>query len=207
MDDFYTRLEQGKIIPIMFWKEEVSKWSWLEQQQLLITLIGKQYKEEQEGRAGSNLHRYAKHLAEFISQQSNIQGQIQSEQQVKSSHINGLQLPEILNNTDIRNDFDKAIQIGLLEDYYTLKAPKWLLACFCWGICKQYNVSTKAKSGKNKGGFAADWKAFDFIKDKNGKGIDLSQGFQNTKAKNYYPLKLKGFSFWEGLCKELDISE
>lgn len=147
-----------------------------------------------------------------IEQQSNIQRQMQKEQQAHSTDADEPQRPEILKHPEITKEFDKAIQIGLLLDYYTLnpdkkKAPKWLLACFCWGICKQYDISTKAKSGKNKGGFAADWKTFDFIKDKNGKEIDLKQGWQNTKNKNYDPQKLKGFTFWEALCKELDISE
>ena len=122
------------------------------------------------------------------------------------------QTPEILKHPEIMKEFDKAIQIGLLLDYYTLnpdrkKAPKWLLACFIWGICKHYDISTKAKSGKNKGGFAADWKTFVFIKDAKGKSIDLKLNWQNTKNNNYNPQKLKGFTFWETLCKELDISE
>ena len=115
--------------------------------------------------------------------------------------------PEILKHPEIRKEFDKAIQIGLLADYYTLKASKWFLACFCWGICKQYNLSTKAKSGKNKGGFAANWCEFSFLKDKNGKHIDLKLNWQNTKNKNKYPQKLKSFVFWKALCKELDINE
>lgn len=245
---------------MMFWKEEVSKWSWLEQQQLMITLIGKQNKEEQEGRAGSNLHRYAKHLAEFISQQSNIQSQMKREQHVQSTDTDEPQFPEISENPDIKKDsdktiqiglllsefisqqsniqsqtkreqqvqstdadepqtpkilmhqeireeFDKAIHIGILKDYYTLKASNMLLACFVWGICKHYNVSTKAKSGKNKGGFAADWKAFDFIKDKDGKTINLKQSWQNAKNKTFNPQKLSGFSFWEHLCNKLYINE
>ena len=212
MDDFYTKLEQGKIVPMMFWKDEVSKWRREVQFQLEVSLIGIYSKEEREGRYGSDLHRYAKHLADFISRQSNIQSQMQREQKESSTNADDRELPEILKHPEIRKEFDRAIQIGLLSDYSTLnpdkkKAPIWLLACFIWGLCKYYDVSTKAKSGKNKGGFAADWKTFDFIKDKSGKEIDLKQGFQNTKNKNYNPQKLSGFTFWEALCKELDISE
>ncbi len=206
-DDFYSALEKGRIEPITFWKDVVSKWTWVEQTQLEIELIAKYVKEEREGRYGSDLHRYAMNLANFISQQSNIHSQMQREQQAPSADTDDSKLPEILKNPYVRKDFDKAIQIGLLEDYYTLKASKWLLACFIWGICKQYDISTKAKNGKNKGGFAANWRAFSFIKDKNGKDIDLNQGWQNTKNKNYNPQKLLSFSFWECLCNELDINE
>ena len=132
--------------------------------------------------------------------------------QVNSTDADEPQTPEILKHPEIMKEFDKAIQIGLLLDYYTLnpdrkKAPKWLLACFIWGICKHYDISTKAKSGKNKGGFAADWIEFAFIKDAKGKDINLNQGWQNAKNNNYDPQKLKGFSFWECLCSELHISE
>lgn len=112
--------------------------------------------------------------------------------------------PKILNNMDIRENFDKAIKIGILENYYTLKGSIMLLSCFCWGICKQYNISEKAKSGRNKGGFAAKWKVFSFIKDKKGREIDLKQGWNNSISKNYNPVKLEGFAFWETLCNALE---
>lgn len=127
--------------------------------------------------------------------------------QTPSTDADEMELPEILRRSDIRKEFDKAIEIGLLVDYYTLKASKMLLACFCWGICKQYDIGTIAKSGENKGGFAANWIHFAFIKDAKGKDIDLKQGWQNAKTKNCTPQKLSGFAFWETLCKELDISE
>lgn len=86
-----------------------------------------------------------------------------------------------------------------------------LLACFCWGICKHYDKGTISKSGADKGGFAAIWTQFNFIKDKNGKDIDLKQGWQNAKNKNldgkFKPDKLSGFIFWEALSKELGISK
>lgn len=128
------------------------------------------------------------------------------------------ELPKELDTPEIREVLDKAIQIGLLYDYYTLKGSKMLLACFCWGICKQYDLGTIAKSGKDKGGFAADWCLFDFIKDKSGNNIDLKQSWQNAKNKNleknektnkpkFSPDKLKSFLFWESLCNGLGINE
>lgn len=206
-DDFYTRLESGRIEPIMFWKDVVSKWDEMTQDQFYIGLIGMIAKEEREGRYYSPMHHYATHLANVISQQSNIQKQMEKEQQTHSTDADKRELPEILRRSDIRKEFDKAIQIGLLTDYYTLKASKMLLSCFCWGICKQYDISTIAKSGENKGGFAANWIHFAFIKDAKGEDIDLKQGWQNVKTKNYTPQKLSGFAFWETLCKELGMNE
>ena len=211
-DDFYTALENGRIEPITFWNDKVSKWDEMTQTQFYIGLLGKIAVEEREGRYNSPMHRYAYQLANVISQQSNIQSQMQREQQAHFTDADEPQRPEILKHPEITKEFDKAIQIGLLLDYYTLnpdkkKAPKWLLACFIWGICKHYDISTKAKSGKNKGGFAADWIKFAFIKDAKGKDINLNQGWQNAKNNNYDPQKLKGFSFWECLCSELHISE
>lgn len=213
-DEFYTKLEQGRIEPITFWESHVSTWDFLKQEQFCIRLLGIATKEEREGHYGSNLHRYALYLYEYLSREINFQQQRKRNQ----SDVESSQLPEILKNPDIRNDFDKAIQIGLLEDYCTLKASKMLLACFCWGICKQYDKGTKAKSGENKGGFAADWSKFDFIKDGNGKDIDLRQSWQNAKHKNmernektgkvkFNPDKLSVFPFWKHLCNELGISE
>ncbi len=69
-------------------------------------------------------------------------------------------LPRELDTPEIRAVLDKAIKIGLLEDYYTLKGAKMLLACLCWGICKEYDLGTIAKNGENKGGFAANWILF-----------------------------------------------
>lgn len=211
-DAFYSALEQGRIEPISFWNDYVSKLGEPAQTQFYIGLLGKIAVEEREGRYNSPMHQYTYHLANVISQQSNIQRQMERKKQAQNTDADEPQTPEILKHPEIMKEFDKAIHIGLLLDYYTLnpdrkKAPKWLLACFIWGVCKQYKISTKAKSGKNKGGFAADWKTFVFIKDKNGKEIDLKLNWQNTKNNNKSPQKLKGFTFWESLCKELDISE
>lgn len=127
MDDFYTKLEQGKVIPIMFWKEEVSKWSWLEQQQLIITLIGKQNKEEQEGRTESNLCKYAKQLADFISQQSNIQ-RSEREQRIQSTNALESQLPDELSTPEAMKIWDKARKADWINDDYTFKGTKYQMA-------------------------------------------------------------------------------
>lgn len=149
-------------------------------------------------------------LLEYVNKSQNPQA--------ISADDNEPQTPEILKHPEIRKEFDKAIQIGLLVDEYTLKASKMLLACFCWGICKQYDKGTIAKSGKDKGGFAANWIEFAFIKDSKGKDIDLKQGWQNAKNKNlernektgrvkFYPEKLMVFSFWEHLSNEFKDNE
>ncbi len=144
----------------------------------------------------------------ILEMKSKLLGYVSKNQrQILSTNTESPQLPEILKNPYIREDFDKAMRIGLLEDYYTLKASNWLLACFCWGICKQYNMGTTSKSGNDKGGFAAKWILFDFVKNKKGKTIDLKQGWQNAKNKNYNPQKLSSFAFWEYLSKELNINE
>lgn len=216
-DDFYTKLENGRIEPITFWNDHASKMGEPALTQFYIGLLGIIAKEEKEGRGDSSLHRCAIQLAIVISQQSNIQRQVEkeklftSEDEKNSKDEESKPLPLILQNPEIRKDFDKAIQIGILENYCTLKASKMLLACFCWGICKRYNMGTIAKSGKDKGGFAADWTLFSFIKNQNKKDIDLRQAWQNAKNKypvgKFNPLKLHSLTIWEPLCNELGISE
>lgn len=211
-DDLYSKLEQGRIEPITFWEDNISKWSWKKQTGLYIWLTALYTKEEYNGRNYSELHSNAMQLANYISQQINFQRQMEQERQSATTDVyNSAKLPEILKQPEIKEDFDKAIQIGLLSDYYTLKGSKMLLACFCWGICKFYDKGTIAKSGENKGGFAANWAIFNFIKDKSGRDIDLKQGWQNAKYKNlerkFKPDKIKGFPFWEYLCNELGLNK
>lgn len=176
-----------------------------------IKELGNELGQEYATRLYSTLEAITWNTACIIEMRAKLLGLVTNsqKQQALSTDADEKGLPEILKHPEIRKDFDKAIQMGLLVNYYTLnpdrkKASNELLACFCWGICKQYNKGAISKSGEDKGGFAADWNQFSFIKDKNGKEIDLKQGWQNAKRRKHYPQKLCGFAFWEPLCNKLD---
>lgn len=127
-DDFYTRLESGRIEPITFWKDVVSKWDEMTQDQFYIGLIGMIAKEEREGRYYSPMHHYATHLANVISQQSNIQKQMEKEQQTQSSKADESQLPNELATPDAMIIWDKAKEAGWINDDYSFNGTKYQMA-------------------------------------------------------------------------------
>lgn len=124
---FYSALERGRIEPITLWKDVVSKWTWIEQTKLEIELIGIYVKEEREGRYGSDLHRYAMNLANFISQQSNIQSQMQREQQASSNTTTKI-LPDELSTPDAMKIWNKAKKAGWINEDYTFNGTKYQMA-------------------------------------------------------------------------------
>lgn len=127
-DDFYTALENGRIEPITFWNDKVSKWDEMTQTQFYIGLIGKIAKEEREGRYNSPMHRYAYQLANVISQQSNIQSQMQREQQSLTTDADEPQLPDELVTPNAMQIWDKAKRAGWINDDYTFKGTKYQMA-------------------------------------------------------------------------------
>ena len=164
-DDFYSALEQGRIEPITLWKDKVSKWTWMEQKQLEIKLIGIYVKEEREGRYGSNLHRYAMNLAKYISQQSNIQRQMEQEQQTPSTDVNEKQIqpndadeikqreiPVELQREDAQRILGWLVEGGFLMASYLptdkLK-PKRKLAYLCYKMSKTLDLG-KNNRGNNR---------------------------------------------------------
>lgn len=127
-DDFYSALENGRIEPITFWKNEVSKWTWMEQTKFYIELIGTYVKEEREGRYGSALHRYAMNLANYISQQSNIQRTMEREQQESSSNTDESQLPIELATPQAMMIWEKAKKAGWINEDYSFNGTKYQMA-------------------------------------------------------------------------------
>lgn len=127
-DDFYSALEQGRIEPITLWKDKVSKWTWEEQVRLEIELIGKVAKEEREGRYGSDLHCYAKNLADYISQQSNIQRTLEREQQESSTNDDESKLPIELATPQAMIIWNKAKEGGWINEDYSFNGTKYQMA-------------------------------------------------------------------------------
>lgn len=127
-DDFYSALEQGRIEPITLWKDKVSKWTQEEQTRLEIELIGKVAKEEREGRYGSDLHRYAMQLANYISQQSNFQRQREQERQTLSTNADKLQMPIELTTPQAMKIWYKAKKAGWINDDYSFNGTKYQMA-------------------------------------------------------------------------------
>lgn len=127
-DDFYNALENGRIEPITFWKDDVSKWTWEEQTKLEIELIGIYVKEEREGRYGSDLHRYAMNLANYISRQSNIQETMRKERESSTKPKSTTILPDELSTPDAMKIWDKARKAGWINDDYTFNGTKYQMA-------------------------------------------------------------------------------
>lgn len=127
-DDFYSALEQGRIEPITLWKDKVSKWTWMEQKQLEIKLIGIYVKEEREGRYGSNLHRYAMNLAKYISQQSNNQRTMEDDQQESSKDADEPQMPVELATPQAMDIWDNAKKAGWINEDYSFNGTKYQMA-------------------------------------------------------------------------------
>lgn len=127
-DDFYSALEKGRIEPITFWKDKVSKWTCMEQINLEIELVAKYAKEEREGRYGSDLYRYAKNLANYISQQINLQRTMEREQQAYTTNANTMILPDELSTPDAMKIWDKAKKAEWVNNDYTFNGTKYQMA-------------------------------------------------------------------------------
>lgn len=198
-DEFYTALENGRIEPITYWKDVVSKWDEMTQTQFYIGLIGKIAKEEREGRYYSPMHRYASHLANVISQQSNIQRQTEKEQQAQltdaneqhthSIDINEQQIPVELQSKDAQRILGWLVGGGFLTELYCptdkLKTKR-KLAYLCYNMSKALNLGKNNRGNNQKD---ISWQPFERLFNTTGLGNNFNQLMRehNYDIKGLYP--------------------